>query len=981
MSKSTTGAFFQALAPAFFCLNFLFFSPLSHAFLDQDDDGIADAIDNCTLYPNPLQTDINGDGIGNLCDADLNNDDIVDQQDIDYFKVLQRDKDHSADLNLDGRINTWDQRIVEEAVGSAPGPYASTTGPTATVFARPRLFADDARLAEVNSRLGDEPYTTWFDNVISKADQYAGEDPPCNDDPPTCGASDSIYDYTESKVRSLGRKLPWMAMAWRLTGNIEYVDGMRKWMNALVDYPVWGWDPLKEVPDQLDLGDAQILSGMSVAYDWAYDEFTPTERQLWRSKMATVAQEIDDEYAAEDGIWWADSWLQNHNYTLAMALTHTAIALYGEEPAADTWLMRSDANMQTVLGHLSPDGASHEGVGYWSTGLISLLKHYKALERFKPSVMGQVTSNGFLQNTASYRLYASLPDYIEHVDYADGPRTDYHGPGVLLRALAGIFADERANWLAEKIEQARGTSASYDWLDLLWYDPALGKTPPNDLPTAKYFDNFGILFARSSWEEDAFWSFYKSGPSQGYHAQARELYAGSHIHPDEGSFLAWSQGKWLLIDDGYVTPKHTENHNVLVFNNEGQVGGDDEWFRAKEVEQTGASVSLVHASIAPDTQYVITENADMYRDAADVVSWQRSFVSIEEGYQVIFDEVVMNNPGQVDALLHAPSVARSIDTYSAVLNPADTILEAYDRSGNGYDGTVYGGVITTGKDGNGLALVSTGDKVSVQELDGVAFPATGTLSLWIKGEGYAAQANKRIFDGYDAQRDHLFIRAYAGSTSNPVSGIQVAFQPPDAAYVFAGTYDLSESQWHHVVVTWDTQNDRGQIYIDGGAPVKDAAISDTNWTPSGQLMQLGNGFIGEIDEVSLYSRVLDEAEVASLYALVDVSVGQVGYWSFNGIDSSVNPDFREYAYRLLSPSQAVTVQEYAIPEEEHHSVGNYEGKLISSGAQSVSTLEMVHFIGDRDTPVSYDELNKIVSIQLAGYEVRIDLVSRQVTRQ
>ncbi|MGB5471915.1 MAG: hypothetical protein WBQ78_00375, partial [Gammaproteobacteria bacterium] len=46
--------------------------------IDTDSDTVDDAIDNCTLVANADQRDTNGDGFGNVCDADFNNNGIVD---------------------------------------------------------------------------------------------------------------------------------------------------------------------------------------------------------------------------------------------------------------------------------------------------------------------------------------------------------------------------------------------------------------------------------------------------------------------------------------------------------------------------------------------------------------------------------------------------------------------------------------------------------------------------------------------------------------------------------------------------------------------------------------------------------------------------------------------------------------------------------------------------------------------------------------
>ena len=48
---------------------------------DADGDGIDDEADNCPLTPNPTQTDLDGDGLGDACDADRDGDNVADEAD------------------------------------------------------------------------------------------------------------------------------------------------------------------------------------------------------------------------------------------------------------------------------------------------------------------------------------------------------------------------------------------------------------------------------------------------------------------------------------------------------------------------------------------------------------------------------------------------------------------------------------------------------------------------------------------------------------------------------------------------------------------------------------------------------------------------------------------------------------------------------------------------------------------------------------
>jgi hypothetical protein len=49
---------------------------------DDDNDGVADATDNCPLVPNTSQTDANGDGRGDACDPDNDSDGVPNSSDL-----------------------------------------------------------------------------------------------------------------------------------------------------------------------------------------------------------------------------------------------------------------------------------------------------------------------------------------------------------------------------------------------------------------------------------------------------------------------------------------------------------------------------------------------------------------------------------------------------------------------------------------------------------------------------------------------------------------------------------------------------------------------------------------------------------------------------------------------------------------------------------------------------------------------------------
>ncbi len=100
---------------------------------DGESDGTGDACDNCTLLANGpntfpagdprIQRDSNGDGFGNVCDADFNNDCVVDAFDIPAFRTnFGSTTAPDVDLNGDGVVDAFDIPLFRNAFGQPPGP-------------------------------------------------------------------------------------------------------------------------------------------------------------------------------------------------------------------------------------------------------------------------------------------------------------------------------------------------------------------------------------------------------------------------------------------------------------------------------------------------------------------------------------------------------------------------------------------------------------------------------------------------------------------------------------------------------------------------------------------------------------------------------------------------------------------------------------------------------------------------------------------
>lgn len=396
---------------------------------------------------------------------------------------------------------------------------------------RPRLLFQGKELARLREEIKTTRREEW-EKLKEAVDRVLEEDPPENrpieGDPTRPGTPNDEMLWQ----RVFGYRIPALALVALLDPDPKYFEAARKWALKPGEYPLWG----AGLFEGTDLAAAHELYGISMAYDWLYDRWSPQDRAKLKQILAEHGKVM---YEAAEGIndrgWWKDTWRQNHAWCNYAGLAVTAIALAGEEPGVGKWLAKAEWGYQHIFAELPEEGAYEEGVPYWGYGMESLVRFVAAAQ---PYVKTDFYASPYLRNTHLFRLYLAGPAMGTIANFGDGPTRDWHAIAPLMFRLAAEYRSSLAQWLGRALPQRRDPDARM--YELLWYDPTLPAQAPDQLPTWHAFRATGFAGARTSWEEDALTLHLRSG-----HA------AVSHSHLDINNFLLNAGGEWLLRDYGY----------------------------------------------------------------------------------------------------------------------------------------------------------------------------------------------------------------------------------------------------------------------------------------------------------------------------------------------------------------------------------------------------------------------------------------------
>lgn len=200
---------------------------------------------------------------------------------------------------------------------------------------------------------------------------------------------------------------------------------------------------------------------------------------------------------------------------------------------------------------------------------------------------------------------------------------------------------------------------------------------------------------------------------------------------------------------------------------------------------------------------------------------------------------------------------------------------ANDVSGNGNNGNVNGATLTTDRFGNpNSAYLFNGVNNYIDLGNGFNY-GSHSFSCWARKDSITGGNTlvSKINNGpYDMQNSEYGVNGFTIGTGTGWSSL----------YSVTPVVDLS--QWNCFVVTYDAVSHIGKIYVNGVLDSMNmGTYSDVTNTPvfiGARPYWNGNGgpaffFMGAIDEVNIYNRVLTQQEVDSLCPSLSLNVSSV----------------------------------------------------------------------------------------------------------
>ena len=432
------------------------------------------------------------------------------------------------------------------------------------------------------------------------------------------------------------------------------------------------------------------LMDLALAFDWAYDALSDTERKRFAAGLIESARAVGQRYRIPTAY---HNMCRGRNMGQGLAM----LAAWEDAPEAAGYeeVVRAELDeffeltgdgkrLDDMEGRAGWGGGWAEGYDYDRHGSLYALE---LLLAWRSCGLGDhLSGSTFWRDKVEYIVYGTGPDGSFMVGYEDN---DWPFPmphdRKTMTFLEGEFGSGLASWWIDTWADTLHVPAYWE---LLLADKSVKNTSPDRLSASHLVPGVGLALLRSSWERDATFIHIHCGPWYTYHQ-----------HAAQGSFTAW-RGRDLVVEPGVYNgevDQHYVNwrirsisHNcITVFDQNERFLGPEavpspandggqliqnwthkpatvaEWRAQRKLRDTGRILSFLTGQ---SHDYVEADPSGGY-NPTKVLSWKRQLLFVKPDWLVVRDLIESGQPSQGKTLfIHTPEQL-SLDGPVAVTRP------------------------------------------------------------------------------------------------------------------------------------------------------------------------------------------------------------------------------------------------------------------------------------------------------------------------
>ena len=514
--------------------------------------------------------------------------------------------------------------------------------------AHPRILvtqSDVDRIKELYNA-GDTYIKTWGDNAIAAADKAIA-------DQATKGGALYSYRITGSSMDDVADVFPMLTntgMAYFITGDTKYAQAA--WIEIENICKLEHWNPAS----YLDVGELSAIVGLG--YDWFYNYLSTEQKAFVEDALISKGLQIqydiyNGRYKNNDEVYW--TWWDNTNNWNAVCnggCMIGAIAVMDKYPElCSEVISHSLRGLEFMMTSYFPEGAWHEGGGYWRYALEYLAFTLASFDNAFNDDFGFLCSPG-LESTGWFGLKLSGSTAINN--YGDSALSFFDNEAVLW--CADVYTD--AELAAARIQEIERQGYIGDAFDMVFYNAELLNGASVTIPLDTVLESMSVVSLRERWYDKGatFLGFSGMKPKSG------------HAHMDTGTFVVDMLGERIIMDVGaedynsagyFGTDRYKyyrarpEGHNIYIINptnDADDYGGFTPWVQA-------ANTPVVSKARGA---YSALDLSQVY--AEDTTSAIRGYFLGDDRRSVtVRDEIVLKAESEIYSFLHTEADVEFVD--------------------------------------------------------------------------------------------------------------------------------------------------------------------------------------------------------------------------------------------------------------------------------------------------------------------------------